>query len=59
MNEPDIIIRNFNIKDYNSLIELWKSAELPYKPEGRDSRAKIESELNVGTTFTVSLIKID
>ena len=48
MNEPDIIIRNFNIKDYNSLIELWKSAELPYKPEGRDSRAKIESELKKG-----------
>lgn len=48
MEERDIIIRNFNIEDYNSLIELWKAAELPYKPQGRDSKEKIESELKKG-----------
>jgi ribosomal protein S18 acetylase RimI-like enzyme len=44
----DVAIRNFRIEDYPSLIRLWKAAGLPFKPEGRDSRAKIESELKRG-----------
>ncbi len=44
-------IRDFKIEDYNSLIELWKSAGLPYKPNGRDSKEKIESELNKGVAI--------
>jgi ribosomal protein S18 acetylase RimI-like enzyme len=42
---PAITTRKFNIDDYDALIELWKEAQLPYKPKGRDSKKKIESEL--------------
>ena len=44
----DIKIRNFKIEDYNSVIKLWESAGLPFKPKGRDSKVKIEEELKKG-----------
>jgi len=44
-------IRKFKIEDYDSLIRLWKSAGLPYKPNGRDSKEKIESELKKGAAI--------
>jgi ribosomal protein S18 acetylase RimI-like enzyme len=31
-------IRKLTIRDYDSIVKLWKSAGLPYKPKGRDSR---------------------
>jgi len=43
-----MIIREFNIKDYDSLITLWNNAQLPFKPKGRDKRDKIEYELKQG-----------
>jgi len=33
------------IEEYEDIIELWNEAGLPYKPEGRDTRENIESEL--------------
>jgi ribosomal protein S18 acetylase RimI-like enzyme len=47
-NNYEINIRRFEIEDYDSLIKLWRSAGLPFKPKGRDSKAKIESELKKG-----------
>jgi ribosomal protein S18 acetylase RimI-like enzyme len=44
----EIKIRNFTIKDYDQLIELWKKANLPFKPEGRDSKEKLLKELDHG-----------
>ncbi|MCF8227707.1 MAG: GNAT family N-acetyltransferase [Bacteroidales bacterium] len=41
-------IRNFNIKDYNKIIRLWETCELPYKPKGRDSKEKMQEELKKG-----------
>lgn len=38
-------IRKFCIKDYDDVIKLWKEADLPYKPKGRDKRENIEKEL--------------
>ncbi len=35
-----------SIDDYEDILELWDEAELPYKPEGRDTRENIEKELN-------------
>jgi len=43
-----MIIREFSIKDYDSLITLWNNAKIPFKPKGRDRRDKIEYELKQG-----------
>ena len=40
-----MIIREFSIKDYDTLMTLWNDAQLPFKPKGRDKRDKIECEL--------------
>ena len=40
-----LIIRKFNIRDYDELLTLWNDAHLPFKPKGRDRRDKIEYEL--------------
>lgn len=39
------------MKDYDALIELWEDAGLPYKPEGRDRRNDIKSQLNQPNTL--------
>ena len=39
------VIREFRITDYDSLIDLWSSAGLPHKPEGRDTRQNISREI--------------
>ena len=40
-----IKIRKFKIEEYDELIKLWNSVELPYKPYGRDSFEKIQKEI--------------
>jgi ribosomal protein S18 acetylase RimI-like enzyme len=45
------VIRDFNIRDYDALLTLWTSAGLPYKPEGRDSRAEIERQAKGSTAI--------
>ena len=44
-------IRNFNIIDYNKIINLWKKADLPFKPNGRDRKNNIENELKTGNAI--------
>ena len=46
-----MIIREFSIKDYDSLIILWNDAQLPFKPKGRDKRDKIEYVLKQETAI--------
>jgi len=43
-----MIIREFSIEDYDSLITLWNDAQLTFKLKGRDKRDKIEYELKQG-----------
>jgi ribosomal protein S18 acetylase RimI-like enzyme len=38
--------RKFSPNDYDLLISIWKAAGLPYRPQGRDSHAKISAEMN-------------
>ncbi|MFW6141172.1 MAG: GNAT family N-acetyltransferase [Candidatus Saliniplasma sp.] len=33
------------IEDYERILELWDDGDLPYKPEGRDTRENIAKEL--------------
>lgn len=46
-------IRDFTLEDYDELISLWDNSELPYRPKGRDSRAKIAQELAFGCTIAL------
>lgn len=34
-------IRKLSIADYDKMIQVWKDSDLPYRPDGRDSRATI------------------
>ena len=38
-------IRKLRVKDYNSLINLWKTAKLSYRPYGRDNRENIKQQI--------------
>jgi len=40
-----IFIREFTMADYDRVIEIWSEGGLPFKPQGRDSRAQIEGQL--------------
>jgi ribosomal protein S18 acetylase RimI-like enzyme len=44
-------IRQFTIEDYDRVIELWRAAGLPIRPQGRDSKEKIREQIKNGVTF--------
>ena len=54
-----IKIREFVISDYNEIIELWKEAKLPYRPNGRDSKKCIEKELQKGCNIFLVVVYED
>ncbi|MBN1197318.1 MAG: GNAT family N-acetyltransferase [Candidatus Aminicenantes bacterium] len=41
-------IRQYTPHDYTPLVRLWTSCNLPLKPHGRDSRERLEKELQNG-----------
>ncbi|MFC1887250.1 GNAT family N-acetyltransferase [Candidatus Cloacimonadota bacterium] len=43
--------RRFKIDDYDLLISIWKAAGLPYRPQGRDTRANIAEEVKSRKTI--------
>jgi ribosomal protein S18 acetylase RimI-like enzyme len=51
MKSQDIFIRQFSQKDYDKIIELWRNAGLTFRPEGRDSPAKINEQIKNVTTI--------
>jgi len=40
-----VVIRKMSIADYDSLIKLWKEGNIPYRPQGRDSKKNIRWQL--------------
>ena len=51
-------IRDFQIEDYDEVIRLWRSCELPYRPNGRDGRGRIAKEIeNPMALFLVATCK--
>jgi len=46
-----IVIRKVSIKDYEQLITLWKEGNIPYRPQGRDSKKNIQRQLRQPTSF--------
>ncbi|NQV19538.1 MAG: GNAT family N-acetyltransferase [Armatimonadetes bacterium] len=45
MNLANLKIRDFEIEEYDILIELWEKAGLPYRPLGRDSKVNISKQI--------------
>ncbi len=45
------MIREFRIEDYDKVIALWNDCGLPYRPNGRDSRHRVEEELKQGSSL--------
>jgi ribosomal protein S18 acetylase RimI-like enzyme len=44
-------IRRLTIDDYSEIVSLWSRADLPFKPEGRDSRRAIEMQISANCDF--------
>ncbi len=41
-----VSIREMTAADYDVLVDLWKEAGLPIKPDGRDQRERITQEIS-------------
>ncbi len=44
----EYVVRKMRIGDYQSLVDLWTEASLPFRPQGRDSKESIREELSSG-----------
>jgi len=44
-------IRRLTINDYEEMVRLWLTAELPFKPKGRDHRETIAVEMKANPDF--------
>lgn len=44
-------IRRLMLEDYDTIIEIWIEAELPFRPLGRDAKERFQSELGQGTAI--------
>jgi len=44
-------IRRLKTADYEEIISLWSRANLPFKPEGRDSRRAIATQMRANPDF--------
>ncbi|MCP4633082.1 MAG: hypothetical protein GY855_09165, partial [candidate division Zixibacteria bacterium] len=40
-----IVVRPFQIKDYEDVVNLWDYSGLPYRSNGRDSKEQIRQEI--------------
>jgi ribosomal protein S18 acetylase RimI-like enzyme len=43
------IIREIHVSEFDSLINIWTKASLPFKPEGRDTKDNIRKQLFIET----------
>jgi N-acetylglutamate synthase len=48
MKSKEIVIREFTMDDYEQVTTLWKQAGIHYRPNGRESRARMAKELQGG-----------
>ena len=47
----NVVIRRMTLKDYDSVIALWKQGDIPYRPQGRDSKEDIRWQLRRPTSL--------
>ena len=50
-------IRRLAINDYKEMVRLWLTAELPFKPKGRDHREAIAAEMKTEPDFFLGAFK--
>jgi len=50
-NNIAVVIRKMTMKDYDSLIALWEKGNIPYRPQGRDSKKNIRWQLQQPNCF--------
>jgi GNAT superfamily N-acetyltransferase len=44
-------IRNLTIDNYEDMVKLWSRAKLPFKPNGRDSKQAIATQMKANPDF--------
>ncbi len=42
---PKVMIRTMTLKDYDTVLSLWKEGNIPSRPQGRDSKKNIARQL--------------
>lgn len=47
----DVTIRKMTLEDYDAVIRLWRGGNIPYRPQGRDSKKKIKWQLQQPTSL--------
>jgi ribosomal protein S18 acetylase RimI-like enzyme len=52
-------IRRLTIDDYREIVGLWSRADLPFKPEGRDSRREMEAQMSANPDFFLGAFEDD
>lgn len=50
-SKQDLAMRDFQMEDYDQVIEMWCTCGLPFRPNGRDSRERINEELGRPTAL--------
>ena len=48
---PTVTLRKMNLSDYDSVLSLWNDGDIPYRPQGRDSRTNIAQQLKQPTSY--------
>jgi ribosomal protein S18 acetylase RimI-like enzyme len=51
LNNQNITIREFRMDDYDDVTTLWQEADVHYKPNGRESRARMAKEIAKGQSI--------
>ncbi len=55
----DVRIRTLTIGHHDALLALWRDADLPYRPNGRDSRSSIKNQMEHGPELFLGAFQDD
>jgi ribosomal protein S18 acetylase RimI-like enzyme len=52
-------IRRLTLNDYEAIVNLWKGANLPFRPRGRDSKQSVIKEMTANPDFFLGAFERD
>ena len=52
-------IREMTIDDYDALLQIWRDADLSHRPKGRDTRERIDIEMQRKDTAFIGMFESD